>query len=69
MSDAWVSKEPHDRDKKDGGTGRVGHEINFNRYFYEYVPPRELAEIGAEIDGLEAEILTILKGRTDDCVR
>jgi type I restriction enzyme M protein len=41
---------------QDGGVGRVGYEINFNRYFYKYVPPRPLEEIDAELKALEAEI-------------
>jgi type I restriction enzyme M protein len=59
---AWISEEPRDRDKKDRGVGKVGYEISFNRYFYEYVPPRELADINADIQGLEAEILDLLGG-------
>ena len=39
----------------------MGYEINFNRYFYAYQPPRPLAEIEADIRGLEAEILTLLR--------
>jgi hypothetical protein len=30
------------RDPKDGEIGIVGYEINFNRYFYRYTPPRPL---------------------------
>ena len=41
--------------------GRVGYEINFNRYFYTYKPPRPLAEIEADIRTLEAEILTLMR--------
>jgi type I restriction enzyme M protein len=59
--DAWVSQEPCDCDKKDRGVGHVGYEINFNRYFYEYVPPRELDQIDAEIQAMEREILTLLQ--------
>ena len=47
VSDAWVD-ESH-RDATDGGVGRVGYEINFNRYFYRYVPPRPLEEIDSEL--------------------
>jgi hypothetical protein len=25
--------------------GKIGYEINFNRYFYKYQPPRPLEEI------------------------
>ena len=60
VPDAWVDEEY--RDEKDGGIGYVGYEINFNRYFYKYVPPRPLAEIDAELQSLEAEIAGLLKG-------
>ncbi|NDV52871.1 class I SAM-dependent DNA methyltransferase [Salipiger sp. PrR003] len=59
VSDAWVD-ENH-TDQTDGGVGRVGFEINFNRYFYQYIPPRPLAEIDAELKTLEAEIAGLLK--------
>ena len=44
---AWIdaSKRGH----KNGYVGMVGYEINFNRYFYRYRPPRPIAEIKAEI--------------------
>jgi type I restriction enzyme M protein len=54
VPDAWV--DASHTDTKDGGVGRVGYEINFNRHFYRYVPPRPLAEIDAELKALEAEI-------------
>lgn len=59
VPDAWINTGL--RDPKDGGVGRVGYEINFNRYFYRYTPPRPLEEIDAEIKALEAEILTMLR--------
>ena len=40
---------------------KVGYEINFNRYFYEYQPPRPLEEIEADIRKLEGEISAMLK--------
>lgn len=46
---------------QDGLVGRVGYEINFNRYFYKYVQPRPLAEIDAELKALEAEIAGLLQ--------
>jgi type I restriction enzyme M protein len=49
------------RDARDGEVGRVGYEINFNRYFYKYVPPRPLEEIDEELKQLEAEIAELLK--------
>ncbi|MBL4537145.1 MAG: SAM-dependent DNA methyltransferase [Oceanicaulis sp.] len=59
VPDAWVDTTV--RDPKDGEVGRVGYEINFNRYFYQYVPPRPLEEIDAELKALEAEIAGLLK--------
>ncbi len=39
---------------------RVGYEINFNRFFYQYVPPRKLEEIDAELKQVESEIAALL---------
>ena len=47
-------------DETDGGIGVVGYEINFNRYFYEYQPPRDLEMIDAELKAVEAEIAGVL---------
>lgn len=55
---AWVDESYRDGD---GEIGRVGYEINFNRYFYRYVPPRPLEEISAELKQLEAEIAGLLQ--------
>jgi type I restriction enzyme M protein len=49
--DAWIS----DKERK------VGYEINFNKYFYEYTPPRGLEEIKKDILALEQETDGILK--------
>ena len=40
VPDAWIDESK--RDAKDKGVGIVGYEINFNRYFYRYSPPRPL---------------------------
>jgi len=48
--DAWI----------DHSKIKVGYEIPFNRHFYEYKPPRELADIEADIKGLEQEIMEML---------
>ncbi len=58
VPDAWINAAI--RDHKDGEIGKVGYEINFNRYFYRYQPPRPLAEIEAEIKILERDILEML---------
>lgn len=59
VPDAWVD-EGH-TDVRDKQVGRIGYEINFNRYFYQYVPPRPLEEIDTELKALEAEIAGLLK--------
>lgn len=58
VSDAWIDTAR--RDPRDGEVGVVGYEINFNRYFYRYTPPRPLDEIGADIRGIELDILRML---------
>jgi type I restriction enzyme M protein len=50
VPDAWV----------DESKTKVGYEIPFTRHFYEYAPPRPLAEIEAEIRELEDEIRGML---------
>jgi type I restriction enzyme M protein len=50
VSDAWM-----DRTKD-----KVGYEINFNRYFYKYIPPRPLEEIDADLKKAEDEIMRLL---------
>ncbi|MCZ2147804.1 MAG: SAM-dependent methyltransferase [Bryobacterales bacterium] len=61
VPDAWVSEESRDRDKKDGGVGKVGYEISFTRYFYEYALPPRLEEIAREVLLLEREIAGLLE--------
>ena len=63
VPDAWIDRKR--RDPQDGEVGRVGYEINFNRYFYEYRPPRSLEEIEADIQRVEKEIVAMLQGRVD----
>ncbi|EJL07804.1 type I restriction-modification system subunit M [Pseudomonas chlororaphis] len=56
--DAWV--DVNYTDDRDGQVGKVGYEINFNRYFYKYTPPRDLHEIDAELKAVEKEIAALL---------
>jgi len=51
VPDAWV----------DESKTRVGYEINFNRYFYKYTPPRPLEEIETDLKGIEKEIAGMLE--------
>lgn len=52
--DAWI----------DHSKIKVGYEIPFNRHFYEYEAPRPLEKIEQDIDGLEKEIMAMLKDVT-----
>ena len=51
VTDAWM-----DRTKD-----KVGYEINFNRYFYQYTPPRPLEEIDADLKRAEEDIMRLLR--------
>ncbi len=59
VPDVWI--DTNKTDDKDGQVGIVGYEINFNRYFYVYEPPRPLEEIEADIQAVESKILELLK--------
>ncbi len=59
VPDAWVDEAYCDA--QDSQIGRVGYEINFNRYFYKYVAPRPVEVIDAEMKTLEAEIAALLQ--------
>lgn len=56
VPDAWID---HDKTVK-------GYEISFTRYFYNYVPPRRIEEITAEILQLEKETDGILNQIVND---
>jgi type I restriction enzyme M protein len=58
VPDTWIDTTR--RDAKDGRVGIVGYEINFNRYFYKYTPPRPLGQIEADIRAIEKEIVQML---------
>jgi len=49
--DAWM-----DRNKD-----KIGYELNFTKYFYEYKPPRALEEIEKDIKGVTSEIQELLQ--------
>ena len=51
-ADAWIDEEKT----------KVGYEIPFNRHFYVFKPPRELAEIDAELKIVTDRILTMIGG-------
>ena len=58
-ADAWIDLTK--RDRRDANVGLVGYEINFNRYFYRFKPPRPLEETEADIGSIGAEIVEMLR--------
>ncbi len=61
VADAWINPDDKLRDEKDGGIGKVGYEINFNREFFRYQEPRPLSEIDAELEAVEKRIMELLQ--------
>ena len=59
VPDAWINTSK--RDARDGHVGLVGYEINFNRYFYRFKPPRPLGEIQTDIRRIEREMVAMLR--------
>jgi len=59
VPDAWINADK--RDAQDAEIGIVGYEIPFNRHFYVYTPPRDLAEIDADLDAVSREIMALLQ--------
>ena len=51
VPDAWMYRS---KDK-------VGYEINFNRHFYKYTPPRPLEEIDADLKKAEEKIMKLMQ--------
>lgn len=51
VADAWID---HEKTK-------IGYEINFNRHFYRFTPPRPLTEIDADLKRAEEEIVRLLR--------
>lgn len=51
VDDAWI----------DWTKTKTGYEIPFTRHFYEYVPPRQLEEIDADLNRVVGEILEMLR--------
>lgn len=55
VPDAWM-----DRSKD-----KIGYEINYNRHFYRFAPPRKLVEIDADLKKAEDEIMRLLREVTE----
>jgi type I restriction enzyme M protein len=66
--DEYFNREvlPHLPEAKlDRKKDRIGYEIPFNRYFYEYKPPRDLDEIDNDLQSVTKDILKLLNEVTD----
>ena len=59
VPDAWIDASK--KDDKDQQIGIVGYELPFNRHFYQYQPPRDLAAIDADLDAVSSEIMALLQ--------
>jgi type I restriction enzyme M protein len=59
VEDAFIDEDY--TDDQDGKVGRVGYEINFNRYFYEYDPPRPLDEIEEDLQEVQRDIVEMME--------
>jgi len=59
VPDAWV----------DENKTKIGYEINFNRYFYRYTPPRSLEQIESDLKQIENEIAHMLAEVADEVER
>ncbi len=55
VPDAWL----------DESKTKIGYEININRYFYQYKPPRPLENIEADLKKIEKEIADMLAEVTE----
>lgn len=59
VPDAWIDTSK--TDALDGEVGIVGFEIPFNRHFYEFVPPRSLEAIDADLKACTDKIKQMLE--------
>jgi type I restriction enzyme M protein len=60
---AWINEDM--TDPMDDGLGKIGYEINFNRFFYEYKPPRPLREIEEDIEEVEQQVVDMIQEVTE----
>ncbi|MFP3851374.1 N-6 DNA methylase [Pseudomonas sp. W5-01] len=60
VPDAWIDESK--TDAQDGEVGIVGFEIPFNRHFYVFQPPRQLAEIDRDLKACTDRIKQMIEG-------
>jgi len=59
VPNAWINEDM--TDPQDGDLGKIGYEINLNRYFYEYESPRPLGEIEEDIEQVEQQVIDMIQ--------
>jgi type I restriction enzyme M protein len=59
--EAWINQSSKYHDDKDGELGVIGYEINFNKHFYDYQPPRPIEEIDEQIQEISIKINHLLE--------
>lgn len=60
VNDAWIDRET--LDEQDGGIGKVGYEVNFNRVFFQNQTLGSLNDIDNELNAVEHRIMGLLRG-------
>ena len=58
VSGAWVDENY--RDARDREVGRVGYEINFNRYFFDFYHPTPIEELNTNLEQMRVSISSLL---------
>jgi len=56
VDNAWINDDSRYYDEKDGKLGSVGYEINFNRHFIDYEPPRTMDDINSDLREISEQI-------------
>lgn len=60
--DAWI--DPSFRDERDGGIGKVGYAIDFQKHFPPHQEVKSLAEIDVALAEAKSRLLSLLQGET-----
>jgi len=61
VDNAWINEDSRYHDDKDGKLGTVGYEINFNRHFTNYEPPRSMEEINSDLREIHERVSELME--------
>lgn len=65
--ETWIDTSVLDEGPlQDGSVGVLGTNISFNKYFYHYEEPRKPEDIASEVENLESELNTFMRGVFDE---